>query len=597
MKSFLKGKFNTLYFFYQYLGFRMFILLGFSFLMVLLDSIGLTMFIPLLQIADGTEISGTSDNTSKIIGIVKSFFTFFHLNTNIVTMLLSIVLLFILKGFFYYYATKYLGINQQIFSRKIRTLLSVGVRDLMYKEFVRTDIGKMQNSLTGESWQVVYACSQYMESIRNGMFLLIYLSFAFLMDWRFSILVTIGGYLSNTTYKYFYRRTEELSRDITKNNHKYGAIVIEVVNHYKYLKSTGRSMFFINRLNDELGRLTGNNIEVAKLNAQLSALREPMMMIVISIVIAVHVLVFRSSLSSVMIILILFYRAMQTIINLQVNWNNYLTNKGSIENVMDFQKYLDEHKEVFSGTAMLPVIDSIRLENLSLYYGDFEALSDVNLEIHRNQSVAFVGESGSGKTSLVNVLCTLMPFDKGSFLVNGQSIKTYNNIDFKSKVGYIAQEPSIFNADIFDNVTFWNERTADNLRKFHRIMQMCSLQKFLDGLPEKENTLLGNNGVNISGGQKQRISIARELYRDIEILIMDEATSALDSETEREIKESIESLHGKITIVSIAHRLSTIHHADNIFLLEKGKIAAQGSFEELKVNSAYFKKLTELQGI
>lgn len=597
MKSFLKGKFNTLYFFYQYLGFRMFILLGFSFLMVLLDSIGLTMFIPLLQIADGKEISGTSDNTSKIIGIVKSFFTFFHLNTNIVTMLLSIVLLFILKGFFYYYATKYLGINQQIFSRKIRTLLSVGVRDLMYKEFVRTDIGKMQNSLTGESWQVVYACSQYMESIRNGMFLLIYLSFAFLMDWRFSILVTIGGYLSNTTYKYFYRRTEELSRDITKNNHKYGAIVIEVVNHYKYLKSTGRSMFFINRLNDELGRLTGNNIEVAKLNAQLSALREPMMMIVISIVIAVHVLVFRSSLSSVMIILILFYRAMQTIINLQVNWNNYLTNKGSIENVMDFQKYLDEHKEVFSGTAMLPVIDSIRLENLSLYYGDFEALSHVNLEIHRNQSVAFVGESGSGKTSLVNVLCTLMPFDKGSFLVNGQSIKTYNNIDFKSKVGYIAQEPSIFNADIFDNVTFWNERTADNLRKFHRIMQMCSLQKFLDGLPEKENTLLGNNGVNISGGQKQRISIARELYRDIEILIMDEATSALDSETEREIKESIESLHGKITIVSIAHRLSTIHHADNIFLLEKGKIAAQGSFEELKVNSAYFKKLTELQGI
>jgi len=600
IKSFLIERFKTLHFFYQYLRYRMFILLGFSFLMVLMDSVGLTMFIPLLQIADGATATGTGnavDQTGKVISVVYAVFGFLNLKVNLLNMLALIVTLFILKGLFFYNASKYSGINQLIFSKMIRRRLSFGLRDLTYKEFVGTDIGRMQNSLTGESWQVVHACSLYLESIKNVMFLFIYLGFAFVMDWKFSILVALGGFLTNLIYKHFYSLTEQYSREITKKNHRYNAIVIEVINHFKYLKSTGRSWNFIDRLNGELGRLVKNNISVAKLNARLTALREPMMIAVICVVIGIHVMVFESSLSAVMIILLLFYRAMQTIINAQNSWNGYLANTGSIENVMDFQRYLDNNKEDFTGTLPVPLIEEIRLEHLSLSYGEFKALDNISLRIKKNQSVAFVGESGSGKTSLVNVISTLLPFNSGSFLLNGCSIAEYNNLDYKSKIGYISQEPTVFNANIFDNITFWDERNPANLQKFYEVLQMCSLQTFLDGLPEKENTLLGNNGLNISGGQKQRISIARELYRDIEILIMDEATSALDSETESAIRESIESLQGKVTIISIAHRLSTIKHADCIFMLEKGRITAEGNFNELKSRSAYFTKLTELQGM
>lgn len=597
MKSFLKNKFKTLYFFYQYLGYRLFVLLGFGFLTVIMDTIGLTMFVPLLQVAEGQEALASSGNTNRVGEYVQQIFYSINIDVTVANMLLLITVLFILKGISFYFVLKYKGILLQVFMKKIRYRLAIGLRDMNYKEFVSTDIGRLQNSLTGESWQVANASNLYLEVIKNGLFVFIYLLFAFLIDWRFSVLVTIGGGITNVIYKKFYTQTQTLSRAITKNNHRYGAIVIEVANHFKYLKATGRNYAFVNLLNTELDKLIKNNIDVAVLNARLVAMREPLMIMIIIAVISVHIFVFNSTISSIMVILLLFYRAMQTIMDLQNNWNNYMASIGSIENVMAFQKYLGENKEVHQGGRDLTGIEDIRLQNVNLFYGNFKALDNICVEIRKNQSIAFVGESGSGKTSLVNVICGLLPYGNGKFTVNGVDINNYDIRQYKQKIGYITQESTIFNATIFDNVTFWDEKNEKNITKFNSVIGMCGLRSFLDGFSDFENTLLGNNGVSVSGGQKQRISIARELYRDVEILIMDEATSALDSRTEKVVKESIESLHGKVTIISIAHRLSTVQHANVIYLMERGQLVASGDFNSLKGKSSYFKRLTELQGM
>lgn len=597
MKTFLKEKFKTLHFFYQYLGYRIFVLLCFSILMVLMDTIGLTMFVPLLQVAEGSSNTSGADEAEGMILYVKSFFNTLGMELNVSNMLFFIVVLFVLKGLFFYFVLKYKGILLQSFSKEIRARLTLGIRDMDYKEFVGTDIGKMQNSLTGESWQVANASSLYLDVIKNSLFVFVYLLFAFFIDWRFSILVTIGGVITNLIYQHFYKRTQDLSRAITKNNHRYGAIVIEVINHFKYLKATGRNYFYTSRLNAELNTLIGNNISVAKLSARLSAMREPLMIIIIVAVISVHLFVFRSPLSAIMVILLLFYRAMQAIMDLQNNWNNYLASIGSIENVISFQSYLDTHKEKDSGNGVIGEIEQIELTHVGLQYGEKQVLQNIMLRINRNESVALVGESGSGKTSLANVLCALIPINSGQLSVNGQPIDMFSKNSYRNKIGYISQEPTIFNATLYENITFWAAKDAVNLAKYNRVIDMCSLRNFLSTLPDGDDTLLGNNGINISGGQKQRVSIARELYRDVEVLIMDEATSALDSETEFEIKESIEALQGKVTIISIAHRLSTIRHADRIYLLDEGRIVADGDFEELKDKSKYFRKLTELQGV
>ena len=154
----------------------------------------------------------------------------------------------------------------------------------------------------------------------------------------------------------------------------------------------------------------------------------------------------------------------------------------------------------------------------------------------------------------------------------------------------------IFNDTIFNNVTFWADKNdPENVQRFNEVLKKAAVYDFVSQLPQAEETILGSNGVNLSGGQKQRISIARELFKDIDILIMDEATSALDTETEKEIQNSIDALKGKYTILIVAHRLSTVKNVDRIVLMKEGRIESVGNYQSLFNENLRFKRMVELQ--
>jgi subfamily B ATP-binding cassette protein MsbA len=187
--------------------------------------------------------------------------------------------------------------------------------------------------------------------------------------------------------------------------------------------------------------------------------------------------------------------------------------------------------------------------------------------------------------------------DSGTVLIDNTPLPKFRLETYRSKLGYISQDSVIFNDTIFNNVTFWAEPTPEVYKRFWEVINMASLKEFVESKPDKELTKLGDNGILISGGQKQRISIAREMFKKVEILVLDEATSALDSETELFIQENIEKLHGQFTIVVIAHRLSTIKNVDNIFLLENGRVVTSGDFDSMVKNSEKFKRMVSLQGL
>jgi len=177
---------------------------------------------------------------------------------------------------------------------------------------------------------------------------------------------------------------------------------------------------------------------------------------------------------------------------------------------------------------------------------------------------------------LANLIATLLKPTKGDILFDNNPATLYDLKTYRNKIGYISQEPVIFNDTIYNNIAFWQEISPENMANFWKVAKLTHLEDFIKSLKDKENTRLGDNGILISGGQKQRISIARELYKNVELLILDEATSSLDSETESIIQKNIDTLHGNFTIVIIAHRLSTIKNADVIYLIEKGKIVDSG---------------------
>jgi subfamily B ATP-binding cassette protein MsbA len=279
----------------------------------------------------------------------------------------------------------------------------------------------------------------------------------------------------------------------------------------------------------------------------------------------------------------------------QTAWNNFLSRSGSIVNVQSFERSLKENAQTEYTSDDLRFESSIHLKDIRFLFGDTLVLDNINLYIPKNQSVAIVGESGSGKTTLVNILTGLLDLSEGEIYIDGKRVKALNNMNYQKKIGYITQESVIFNDTIFNNVTLWSSKNEDTLKRFNKAIKQASIDDFVQSLPLAEESVLGNNGINLSGGQRQRISIARELYKNIEILIMDEATSALDSETELIIKESIDKLKGQYTILIVAHRLATIRHVDQVIYMKKGRIIKTGTFKDLNNKLPEFKRMVELQ--
>jgi subfamily B ATP-binding cassette protein MsbA len=591
----LAARFSILYYFYSYLRRHLLLLFSVNFLSGCFDAIGIAMFIPLIQIADNPSAEAAPDNA--LTRAVYSFFHFTGIPISIPTMLALIVFFFVAKAIFTYYAQVYQSITIQSFIRNIRRKNAIGLKNLSYREFISCDVGRLQNSMTGEANIVAMAVDSYITSLNHGLLVAVYMGIAFVIDWSFSIFIFVGGLLTNILYRSFYGKIKELSRKINWGGHDYAGLVVQSVSHFKYLKATGRNEDFTSRQLNVLDKIISNTIKVRKISAVLNSMREPMMIVIVCIVIGIYLMLMHSPLTAIIAILALFYRALTYIIALQQEWSNFLSGSGSLENMMSFEKYLADHRDILVGEKPIGDIQTIDLKNVTVRYDTVDALRNVSMTIRRLDNIAIVGESGSGKTTLTNVICGLIHPDIGELFINNTPIENADINNFKSQIGYITQDPTVFNADIFDNITFWDERTEANLDKFNRIIDLCRLRDFIDSLPKGHSEMLGNNGLNLSGGQKQRVSIARELYRDVELLLMDEATSALDAETEKEIRDNLEMLQGKLTVITIAHRLSTIRNADKIYLLRKGEIEAAGTFEELKQKSEYFKKSAELQGL
>jgi subfamily B ATP-binding cassette protein MsbA len=263
----------------------------------------------------------------------------------------------------------------------------------------------------------------------------------------------------------------------------------------------------------------------------------------------------------------------------------------------EFEKELDRNVELIGGNIKIATFtQNIELSNCNLSFENRKALDSINFIVNRMETISFVGESGSGKTTLLNVIAGLYRVDEGNVMIDGINFKDLDIKSFHKRIGYIIQEPIIFNDTIYNNVTFWAEKTPNNIDRFKKALSRASLSDFVSTLSNGMDTFIENGGINLSGGQKQRISIARELFKEIDILIMDEATSALDSETEKSIKESFDNLKGRMTILIVAHRLSTVKNSDRIVLMKGGRIMGIGNYNEL-LNNPMFSSMVENQKI
>ncbi len=237
----------------------------------------------------------------------------------------------------------------------------------------------------------------------------------------------------------------------------------------------------------------------------------------------------------------------------------------------------------------------VELKNLSFSYPDGQdALKNISVAMPAGNSTALVGRSGSGKTTMTKLLMRVYDPDEGQVLVDGFDIKQIKKEDLRRNIGIVPQEPILFNSTIGYNIGYPLENASKE--EIEKAAKLANLHDFIAGLEKGYDTIVGERGVKLSGGQKQRLAIARVFLLNPKIIIFDEATSHLDSESERLIQDSMEKLAKGKTMIIIAHRLSTVMKADNIIVLDDGKVAEEGSHEELlSQDSGIYKKLWELQ--
>ncbi len=256
-----------------------------------------------------------------------------------------------------------------------------------------------------------------------------------------------------------------------------------------------------------------------------------------------------------------------------------------------FFEILDEPPEPDGGTRRPEGFrDAIRFENVEFSYEeDRPVLRGVDLTIRRGEVVALVGPSGSGKSTLVDLLPRFADAQRGRVLLDGVDIRELRLSDLRRQIGLVGQETTIFHDTVHANIAYGcPERTREEVRAAARTAHAA---EFVERLPDGYDTLLGDRGVRLSGGQRQRIGIARAVLRDAPILILDEATSALDAESERLVRAALRDLFRGRTVLVVAHRLSTVREADRIFVLEAGRVVAEGTHADLVGRDGPYRRL------
>ncbi|MBN3583030.1 ABC transporter ATP-binding protein/permease [Algoriphagus aestuarii] len=582
-------------FFYTYIGPKLFLLILMSLFVGLLDGFGLAMFMPIFQIAaDGENIS-SGDNMGDLKFLLDGI-EWLGLELNLNSVVFFMVALFLFKALFKF-LDGYIKIKlQNQFVRKIRFQMVEGLSELDYKHFLNLDSGKVQNTLSSEAVKITYGFLSYFNSIQHLVLLLVYIGLAFLSNWQFAILVSLGGYLSNFLFRFFFTRTEKESINLSNLGHQFQSYLIQAVHNFKYLKATDYFASYNQKLKSVINQIENGQKKIGVYGAVMASLREPIILLVVLIIIMIQINFMEGSLSTIILSLLFFYRSLNYVVTLQGSWQGFISNIGGVISSVNLINDFKSGQEVFNQSNEVKRITALAINTASFKYPNgFQVLKNVDLEIEPLKTYAFVGESGSGKTTLVNMLIGLFHPSEGQIIVNGQNRNEVNLASYRKRFGYITQEPVIFNDNIYNNVTLWADKTEENLEKFQKAVTLANIHQFIDTLPEKAETRLGDNGVMVSGGQKQRISIARELFKDVDVLIFDEATSALDSETEKLIQDNIDMLMGKFTMIIIAHRLSTIRKVDTISLMDKGRIIASGKFEDLVSENGQFKRMVELQ--
>ena len=384
---------------------------------------------------------------------------------------------------------------------------------------------------------------------------------------------------NNYSYKINYKNNQKQR----ENRDKTGGFVSEIIKGTKDIKILNAEKSFLNK--------TGEYIDDAnKINYEYEVERKKLYSIMLFIKslgdfasgLLIIFLIYKNELTTEAALILYNYSSSvqsitYTLSNLSITINDFNLSCNRIFGLLGSEEF---PKEKFGNKNISKFKGHIEFKDVNFSYEEnIPVLKNLNLEVLPNEVVGFVGPSGAGKSTIFNLISALNKPDSGEILFDGESINELTKDSIRGNLSVISQNAYIFNMSIEDNLRIIKKNATK--KEIEKACKMACLDEFIESLPNKYKTIVGEGGVTLSGGQRQRIAIARALLLNTEVLLFDEATSSLDNTTQEKIQKAIENLKGKYTILIIAHRLSTVINSDKIYVINKGTVEGVGTHKEL----------------
>lgn len=299
------------------------------------------------------------------------------------------------------------------------------------------------------------------------------------------------------------------------------------------------------------------------------------------------------NIGTVVLIYTMYFNLMGPMFGFISGMRNFYRSMADFNDLFQYGKVENDIKDAPNAKVLDIKSGKVEFRNISFSHQNRKIISNVSLVINSGEKIALVGHSGCGKTTLVKLLYRFYDVNSGSILIDGHDIKHFRQESLRSELSIVPQECILFDDTIYNNITF--SKPHANRAEVFKAIKFAQLDQFINLLPSRENTIVGERGVRLSGGEKQRVSIARAILADKKVLVLDEATSSLDSKTEYSIQADLERLMENRTSIIIAHRLSTVMKADKIIVIEKGRIMQVGKHRDLIKKEGLYRNLWKLQ--
>jgi len=418
----------------------------------------------------------------------------------------------------------------------------------------------------------------------------------FIINYKIGIYMIIMVLIIGVFEQQRVSKMNEKDKIFRKENEKVSGFVGELVRGVRDIKMLSAEKSFVKELDGKLKHLNQTRYSMGQVNRNYSFLTGFLRDFFDFTTICL--LIYFIYTKDLTIALALVLHNYQSRITYVVNSFSFL-----LEGIKDFNlstsrifeviKGKDFKKEKFGTKHLDTVKGNFEFKKVYFSYNTEEVLKDLSFKVKANSTVAFVGKSGAGKTTIFNLLCKMYDIDSGKILIDGEDITTLDKESIRDNITIISQNPYIFNLSIKDNLKLVKEDLTDEA--MIKACKIACLDEFINNLPDKYDTIVGEGGISLSGGQRQRLAIARALVQNTKIILFDEATSSLDNETQASIQEAIDNMQNEYTILIIAHRLSTIINCSHILFLDDGKILQEGTHEELLKSCKEYKKLYEAE--